>query len=385
MRLIDDSSFLSYDTPILTKRGWRKAQYITPGTIIYDSRGVWTKVLHVEKSSRNRLTYRVTFKDGSYIDGTSRLEIAHLNHREISVIRKRKVKIKRLNEEAKFIKNIFKVPLNRALDPIVYDLYNQIDFKDYITLYSLKKRYNYIDYEGLQHFSPCILPFEYRDKPMKIHPYIIGVWLVNGYSFRAMVRVRKKRILEKAAKYGYNLEKKKYNLYLIRKVYGCFKKMKLFEQKHIPYVYKYGSYKTRLSVLEGMIDGIGQKSKYQCKTVKLTLVDPVIVKDLREMLFTLNVSIETWEFTPPPNGDIVYRKRMVTKFKIPELEDLLDEKYKINNNIKKWLKITDCKILKMGQQKHIGFVVSSNSNSFLAGHQLIPVKANANNIDKRCK
>ena len=383
MRLTKHASYISNDTPILTKKGWKLARYIFPGDIIYDAKGHWTKVIYIEKAKKDMTNYRVTFEDTSFIEGTSKLELYNLNYKEKQTLAGYKIALDKLKTEAKLKMFSEGLPYCVTLDKKAYNYMNKLEYINQINLYNLYEKFSYVDYRCLFHYCPSVLAEPYRDKPMTIHPYLLGVWLVNGNRRRIVLNIKKKRIFEKLDELGYTLNHKEYTQYRVIGVKKYFRKLHLLEQKHIPYVYKYGSYKTRLSILEGILDGIGEGWNKQ-KRVKL--VDTFILKDLHEMLFTMNVPVSCYSFVPEPYKDRVYRRRYVTKFSLVHLEEFHDvrdlEKYKINKNIKRWARIKNCEKKKQ-HQKFTAFVVSSNEHSFLAGTSLIPVRDNFKNINKK--
>ena len=383
MKLTSTASYISSDTPILTKKGWKLAKNIRPGNILYDTKGHWTKVLHAERASKKKLCYKVTFADNSFIEGTSKLELCHLNQINTKARIEHNYKLNKLKTEAKLRMFSERIPYNVALDWKAYDYIKKLEFKNYITLHDLKERFSYTDYNCLNHHCPSVLAEPYHDKPMTIHPYLLGIWLVNGNRQSTILNIKKQRIFEKLDKLGYQLTLKEYTQYRVLGVRSYLKKMKLFEQKHIPYAYKYGSYKTRLQIIEAFTDGIAKGGAF---SKEIPLVDPVIVKDFREMLFTMNVPIKTYSFTPEPYKDRIYRERHVTRFSLRDLEEFYDErdleKYKIRQNVKRWAKITSCNKSNT-HNKFVGIVVSSNEHGFLVGTSLIPVKDNFFNINKR--
>ena len=383
MKLTKYASYISGDTPILTKKGWKLAKYIIPGNIIYDAKGHWTKVLYKERTKKDRTNYRVTFEDTSYIEGTSKLELYNLNYEEKKELKSYKDRLDRLKTKAKFRMFSEGLPYNVTLDWKAYHYMNKLEYINQITLYNLYEKFSYVDFEGLSHYCPSVLAEPFRDKPMTIHPYLLGVWLVNGNRKRIILNIKKKIIFEKLEQLGYTLTLKEYTQYRVVGVKKYFKQYHLLKQKHIPYVYKYSSYKTRLAIIDGILDGIGQGGG---KSKRVKLVDTYILKDLQEMLFTMNVPISSYSFVPEPFEDRVYRRRYVTKFSTVNLEEFYDErdleKYKINKNIKRWARIRYCEKKKQ-HTNFYGFVVSSNEHSFLAGTSLIPVKDNFKNINKK--
>ena len=382
MKLTKKASYISNDTPILTKKGWKLVRNLYRNNIVYDLKGNWTKVIHVENLKTNKLLYKASFKDGGHIDGSCNLELCHLTNRDHTYLNYEKYKINHLKDEAELKMLLHKLPFIAAVDPKIYKHLNNLEKKRFVDLNTLKNRYQYDNYCSLTHYIPCVFPEPYRDKPMKVHPYLLGVWLVNGYRTRVIIRTRKAGILNKLKNLGYEVQHKGPMYFFIPKVHTYFRKYGLFKQKRIPYVYKYGSIKTRFQILEGICDGIAKKGKHR---KVITLVDPLIVKDLREVLFSLNIPIKTSSYTPKKNGDIVYRKRYVTTFSLPTYEKYMDlQKVKLSQNVKRWTTVTNCSTEKVTKTMS-AIVVSSDTHSFLAGYSLVPVKDNFNNINKKNK
>ena len=381
MRLTKDSSYIEADTPILTRKGWKPIKNISKGTVIYNSRGHFTKVIHIEKAKQPFINYRVNFSDNNYIEGNSHLQFLAQNNYERQERYDAYYNHKEVINEAKIKEQLTSLPYYKFLTNETYQHYIDIEAKNFVKLYYLWETQRYDDYDSIFHWCPSIIPDPFTGRNIKIHPYLLGVWLSNGYRKDIIFRTRKKYILDKLKNLGYQpVHVKRNSVYRINKIKHHFRNLKLFEQKHIPDSYKYNTLENRWALLDGIRDGIGKKTTQQ---TKINLVDPVIYKDLCELLYTMNIKITKSSFTPAPVGSIVFKKRYSATFQYPSLEELLDrEKYYLRQNIRRWTKVVSIKKSKQ-TNKFYGIVVSSADHAFLTGYSLIPTKDNYLKIDRR--
>lgn len=381
MRLNKDSAYIQGDTPILTNKGWKPISKIKRGSVIYDSRGHWTKVIHISQATQPFINYRMTFSDGNFIEGNSHLQFLTQTNQERQWHREKLYSYNEDIREAKLKELISSEPYYKFLNSNTYNKFLDLEINEYEKLYTIYQRSRYVDYDEISQYCPSIIPDPFTVRTIKIHPYVLGVWLVNGNRKQIFFKIRKKYILENFKKLNYELTRlHQYQLYRLKGVVWHFRKYKLFEQKHIPDSFKYNTLENRYHLLTGIRDGIGQKGG---NTTKTTFVDPILYKDFCELLYTFNISVKKTSYTPPMINGIVFKKRLVATFQYPKLEELLNrEKFQTRQNIKRWIKVTSCK--KAKQTKMLfGIVVSSPEHSFLTGYSLIPTKDNYLKIDKR--
>lgn len=134
---------------------------------------------------------------------------------------------------------------------------------------------------------------EFKEKEVKIDPYVLGCWLGDGTSSNASITN-----IEQEVKDAYFDEAKKRNLFIFSKsnnitfaitnditsesiknnsFYDDLKSYNLIKNKHIPFEYKTNSREKRLEILAGLIDTDGHFSSNTCK---ITQKSESLTKDI---------------------------------------------------------------------------------------------------------
>jgi replicative DNA helicase len=147
---------------------------------------------------------------------------------------------------------------------------NDVCFKDYLKYSKFKQRFNY----GYR----TKVEFEYKKCPLD--PYYTGLWLGDGNSRDLRIYNPDIEIINYLEEYAkklnlnfYKTQEKEYETGKIRKdfrmsfssknlnkkniVRETFKKLNLFNNKHIPDIYKFNNRKNRLELLAGLLDSDG--------------------------------------------------------------------------------------------------------------------------------
>ncbi len=220
---------LGKDTPVLMYNGSVKAvQNIKTGDRIMGDNSTSRTVL--QTTSGSGMLYKVSYNNGEYY-------IVNENH--ILSLKRSKNRGKHLHGD------ILDIPL-----------------KEYLTKTAGWKSC----YKGYR------AGVSFNEQPIKINPYYLGVWLGDGHSANTRITSPDKEIISFVKNYsqkiGLNfvrIKNTKYTVNTPRKVGGekgnyllnCLREYKLLNNKHIPRAYKINSYKTRLSLLAGLIDSDG--------------------------------------------------------------------------------------------------------------------------------
>lgn len=142
------------------------------------------------------------------------------------------------------------------------------------------------------------LKIEFPEKELPVDPYYLGLWLGDGTSIRYYeittgddeildylknVAKRFGSDIRRLGSYTYDIVCIKDGRYLARwkEVGEKFRELNLINNKHIPKEYLYGSYKSRLKLLAGIIDSDGCRTKKN--TLAITMVNKGLMQDILEL------------------------------------------------------------------------------------------------------
>lgn len=216
---------LAHSTPVLTTDGWKNHGDLKIGDSVYGLNGKPTKIIGVsEESICDRL---VTFSNGSQI-------LAHEDHLW-SVYKKSNKKLQTLSTK---------------------DMENNFSYIEK----NGKKRYRY--------YLPLIEPLQSTEKELPIDPYWLGLWLGDGTYNKSCI-THSKEDSQFIDNVPYQVSSQSIhkdtgvcttyfsNQGLITKI----KELNLYENKHIPQIYKKASFEQRVQLLAGLIDSDGSVDK----------------------------------------------------------------------------------------------------------------------------
>lgn len=213
------------NTDILTDKGFIKAFQVKIGDKFIGSNGKWTNVNAVYPQGITDL-YRVTFSDKSYVDTCSE-HLWQVKNRD-----RKHTEIKKTKE-------------------LIGDLYAGDGRKKWkIPMIDSIKEHNSDDW--------C---------DITIDPYLLGCWLGDGSSSSAEITTMDLDIAnaflsvyKKGIRTHQNSGKAE-TIGLIGGFHVELKELNLIRNKHIPLEYLYGDFKTRLAVLQGLMDTDGTCNK----------------------------------------------------------------------------------------------------------------------------
>lgn len=143
-------------------------------------------------------------------------------------------------------------------------------------------------------FIPIVEPVHFKSKNIPINAWLFGLLLADGCfsNHNISISIAEKDILERVkkitnlkqnTKYDYNIRDDAYILNEIRKLNLGFKHS---YEKFIPDIYKYNDIETRLSVLQGLIDGDGTVD-CQKKHIEYTTTSYKLALDIKEIVESL--------------------------------------------------------------------------------------------------
>lgn len=217
---------LGDSTPILTaNRGWITHGDLNIGDYVFGPDGKPTKIIGVsEKSPCNKL---VSFSNGSKI-------LAHSGHLW-SVYKRGSSKLQTLST-------------------------SEIEDNYYYIENNGKKRYRY--------HLPLIEPIQYEEADLPIDSYWLGYWLGDGSYNKPCITHSKEdsnfidAVPYKVSSQAIHKDTGVYTTYFSNQ--GLIKKIRtlnLYENKHIPDIYKNSSFEQRIQLLAGLIDSDGSVDK----------------------------------------------------------------------------------------------------------------------------
>ena len=207
---------------VITPQGFRKHGDIKPGDYVCGRKGHPVKVI-AKTSVTNDLDNLITFSDGTQLT-------CHDNHEWVVWDRSRR--IERIVETWEMASHLYNGTRPRFL----------VDS------------------------NICI---DFPEKPLSIHPYVLGVWLGDGSTGKNNINMSKQdyAVSEKMELLGYKITGRSahkdtgvLSIYF-RKLYKELKNENLLNNKHIPDNYIYNSKKNRLELLAGLIDTDGYINK----------------------------------------------------------------------------------------------------------------------------
>ena len=250
---------LELDTPLPTPTGWVTIGDVSPGDSLFDEKGRVCKVLKAHPVNHNHECYRVWFSDNTCV-------VADADHLWLAG---RSVKNKSLWTEA-LCKTSDLIPGTHS-----------------ITL-----------------TEPLILP----DISLPIDPYILGVWLGDGYSSGGTICAGAKDIAhirahlaERGATFGVTARDSRSGVWR-QAIHGLSKQLsenKLIKNKHIPKKYLRGSFEQRLALFQGLMDTDGSiDTNRQCS---FHTTSEKLAEGFSELLRTLGIRARFLTKTPTLN------------------------------------------------------------------------------------
>jgi hypothetical protein len=249
---------LSLDTKIPTPNGWTTMGELKTGDFIFDEFGNPCKIKYAHDVMHNRPCYKITFDTGEEVIADEE----HLWYTQ--TLTDRKSKREGSVKTTKEIAIRFKTPYNSPYHRIPYAMHG----------------------------------INYEIKNLEIDPYILGIWLGDGYSAGGRIISGNRDVQELNNILSEKCEIKIYtksdgnHTLTLKKLNGSenslhtfLRKMNLLNNKHIPEEYMVSSREQRLELLRGLIDSDGYIDKkgqafFYNKNINLVKQVNILVKSL---------------------------------------------------------------------------------------------------------
>lgn len=325
----------SLDTPIATENGFKLMQDIKENDLVFDGNGDLTKVTHISQIHHNPC-YKITFDTNDEL-------ICDNEHRWI---------IKGRNKNNKWYEK----------EMLTEEIFNY--YENNIKLGKLS--------------IPCV-KLNIEEKELPIDPYVLGIWLADGNRTCGSITKPNPEIWDEIQKRGYeigidhNRNNEKTECRTVLGLHVKLRELNLIGNKHIPDIYFRSSYKQRLDLLRGFMDGDGyyHPKRKRCVFETTNLIQANFIKQLvstlgfKAILIPYKTSgfgktdIQAYSICFSPTESPFLRRN--TNY----LENIKDKNFHVSSirYIKSIEKIetvpTKC------------ITVESNTHCYLAGHNLI--------------
>ena len=325
-------------TPVLTTTGWKTHGNLIIGDKVYGVNGNIIDILNINK--KDYANYIVEFSDGEKIR-------CHENHEwTLHDITKRK--------------NPATIETKELIDNIK-------------TYKSQRSRF----------FLPNIKPLAFGEKELSIDPYYLGLWLGDGKSYNDTIS-HSPNDMESIDSIKYELSSRSthkdtgvvYSSYAKNNLYKHFKNLNLYNNKHIPEIYKQSSIEQRLELLAGLIDSDGSVAK-NCNKIRIVNTNKKIIDACVEILRSLG--LRPYVTTQQPkkghlcNGNLIQGKKTVYTIGFVSNIDIPTRLPRKKIKIAKLnrIAITDVRYEPNGEMGNC-IMVDSDDGLYLVGEQLIP-------------
>lgn len=247
---------LDLNTPIKTKKGWSNMGSLKIGDEIYGDDGKITKVNFITPIMYGHDCYEITFDNGEKIkaDADHLWKINHdWDHKEIT-----------------------------------------LTTQDLIPIFEASQK------KGYGTYIPISAPLKYSKKTLPIDPYVLGVWLGDGYSAGGRyicLHSDNCIIKNEIEKCGYQVKiqyskkgksGKKIDRTNIIGLAKTLRKNNLKNNKHIPEIYLHSSLEQRLELLRGLMDtdGFCNPKNGTCQFYQKKII---LINQVREVLTSLGI------------------------------------------------------------------------------------------------
>lgn len=289
---------LALDTRIPTPNGDKTMGEISVGDYVFNELGKPVKVIGESKIFTDHDCYEVVFEDGERI-------IADADHRW-AVQTKNTQRNRKYNPQSNRARTAF-----NDIDEFGYKVVTTADMVgDYA-----RRRHDGKGTEYKYHV-PKVSAVVYPEKPVKIHPYVLGLWLGDGSTDDNRISCSlddAAETIKNIEKCGYKTSVKRYgNAALEIRLHGQNDKKLhneirdglrfygVWENKHIPEDYLTASVEQRTDLLRGLMDTDGTVSKSgQCE---FTQKSKTVTDDMSRLLSSLGIKHTVKEKTATCNG-----------------------------------------------------------------------------------
>lgn len=306
---------LALDTPIPTPDGWKKMEDIHPGDYVFGKDGKPAKVL-LESELFYKPMYRVVFEDGDAIEASA----DHI----WTVQTKKSRKLEKYSPKTDRKRPSY----SKTHDGGWFETTTEDMKDDFARVRADGKGVEY------KYRVPMCKPVEYKESELPVDPYLLGVWLGDGYSSGNCITVGAQdldEMMELLSDFNPQAKRMKTaycvrvgeqyhdsNGYMHNTIKDGLRSLNLIDNKHIPEQYMHASIEQRWELLRGLMDTDGFCSKAgQCEFVQKS---KIIAEQLVYLCASLGIKATIHEKTAKCNGvdaGTVYRIQFFTDKKNP--------------------------------------------------------------------
>ena len=223
---------------------------------------------------------------------------------------------------------------------------------------------------------------EFKEQPLEIEPYFLGIWLGDGRSSDVRVANEDKEVIEYLQDYAFRLDKKLHKYAVSGKctmhaitaptkkdiansLQSKLRALNLINNKHIPHKFIANSTQNRLELLAGIIDSDGYYDK-KYNIFEIVQKNEQLAKDIKYLADTLGfrVSLKAKKATIKDIGyeTIVYRIRIAGNLEI--IPTKIERKKARELKAKRDFRHTGIKVEFDKVDRYYGFTLDGN-NLFL--------------------
>ena len=244
---------LSLDTLIPTKHGWTTMGEIQVGDEIFSSNGTLTKVNFKSEIFTDHDCYKLYFDNGEVVT-------ADANH-------------------------LWKVKTTRNKEYVLNTL--EI-FNKYQTIKPNTRGNGFVVGYHVD-IQQCL---ELPEQDLPIDPYLLGLWLGDGYSSSGRIISHKNDFSEYKNNTSFQIKSQRVEnncvVATIENLHTNLNKLNLLKNKHIPQIYLRSSKEQRLQLLRGLMDTDGSIKK-NTRSYEFYQKDSVLVDNFIELISSLGI------------------------------------------------------------------------------------------------
>jgi len=320
-------------TKIPTPTGWTTMESLQVGDYIFGNDGLPTKVIFKTDTMYNHECFKLTFDNGEEIDADGEhlwtVSSANWDHKQ---------KIVTTNELLEYMKN------------------------------------NYTK-GGRIYINTCS-PLDLPEQQLEIPPYLLGLWLGDGYSSSGRIISHKddyneyKTTLESMGEVIQH-ERVENNciVFTIKNLHTRLNQLNILNNKHIPQKYLRASFSQRMELLRGLMDTDGSSSNKK-RTFEFYQKQSSLFENVVELISTLGIKTRT-NFKSI-NGRIYNTCRYTTELDVFKLNRKLNKAPNAKPSRSQDKRIYINSIEKIDSVPVACIKVDNQSSLFLVGNKFIP-------------
>ena len=243
------------DVPVITTDGWKRHGDLDIGDKVFSPDGKPVRVLDTMNDGRD-IEYEVEFSNGEIIQ-------AHAQHEWL----------------------------------VAKD-----SWKNSHNLYRIKETQDILEDDYSKMSMPLVSPLEFDEKELPLDPYFFGAWLGDGTSSNPVITgvSSDDAIINKIPYKATSIQTHKdtgVKSYYFggSKILKNLRKLGVYNNKHIPEIYKRSSVRQRLELLAGMIDTDGSVNKstrengWRNSRVYIININKILIDDFIEIVESLGI------------------------------------------------------------------------------------------------